>query len=185
MTHARSLGARLTFLPVFVSIALLAACGGGGGGGVTPPDETEGASIPNELLVGVRAGTLGDPALEAVIAGAGTILRSDERGSVYRIRLHDGLTQDDGVRLLVHSDIVYVEKNYLAYGFAAPADGAAYTASYSAAVRAELQAGWSAYGALTPANTVTLAIIDTGIRATHDDLKNKVDLTNAFDFNRP
>ena len=118
MRNSRMLGFRL--LSVVLGTVIVSACGGGGGGGGTIPPSQDGASVAGEMLVGVQPGTFGTPTVEALITSVGTILSEDAKGGFYRIALNSGITQDQAAAQLKSVYVIYIEKNYLAWGYGVP-----------------------------------------------------------------
>lgn len=179
MQSLHTLGART--LPALLCAAVLAACGGGGSTGAN--QTVDGISVDGELNVGVRVGSIPNAAVEALIATQGEVLIADARTSFYRVALRPGVGYDQAAAALVHPDIVVVEPNYLAWGYAAPSDPYYATSQYSAKLQAELEAAWDAYAATTSTRgQVVIAVLDTGIRDTHEDLVNKVDTAYFKDY---
>ena len=79
-----------------------------------------------------------------------------------------------------HPDVVYAEPNAIVHaaGLAAPDDPQ--FASQWALARNHALAGWSLFpGSYAPAATPTIAIVDTGIDSTHEDLAAGIDTADA------
>jgi trimeric autotransporter adhesin len=155
-----------------------------GGCGGSDDVEEEGEAVPGELLVGVRDTAFGTPVIEQLISAHGQVLHADRNGSFYRIHLNDGETRQQAEAALKHRDILYTEPNFVTRAYATPND-TDYATQYSADVAAELEAAWAAWAAganVDGSDPIVVAVVDTGVRSTHEDLAAKIASAGGQDF---
>jgi hypothetical protein len=157
--------------PALLAAVLSLGCGGSSSSDDQSSNGDAVESVPGELLVGVRASLDDQAGLEAKMASVADVVSVSD--SVYRLQLHTGVTQEQAVAQLVHSDILYVEPNYVVRVYAVPADdywGATAGPQYGAALKAELELAWAAAtsdGTYTTNAPLKVALLDTGVRVGH------------------
>ena len=199
-TYRRALS---TLLALSTMVFLGAGCGGGSSSGnsqTTPPTADAETAMPGEALIGVTPGMVGDAGVEAQIATVGTIINSNASGNFYLVQLNQGLTVEAANAQLTSNDIVYVEPNWQAHTEGTDTvgvdpyflgSGTGYNGlgpQYSTIVTGEIQNAWlisgTVQGSVPVAGTpIQIAVLDTGVRCTHEDLANKCaageDVTSA------
>lgn len=128
-------------------------------------------AAPDEILVKYRSGAV--PASRAQVASAvmGRVLGSEPKLNCDRIQLPSAVPVSLALSLLRNDPRVeFAEPNYVVKIFAAPNDPLYSTSQYAPQLT-QANLAWDKW---SPKAEVVVAIVDTGVLMTHEDLTNKM-----------
>lgn len=128
-------------------------------------------AVPGEILVGFSSVRSTHTAAAGAVTQVGNVAGFDARLNAARVKLRPGVSVDAAIANLRSSvGISYAEPNYLLHTCATPNDPAYKTLQY-APQKIQANASWDIW---KPRNKVVIAVIDTGVEATHPDLTSVI-----------
>ncbi len=144
-----------------------------------PPDPPSPAYIPSELLVGFKPGVLATDAVHARV-GATILQVLGGRSAVHLVQLPAALSVPAAVAAYKQdARVAFAEPNYIAHAVIAPPNDASYVDGTQWAL-GKIQAlnAWALFpntyytAGTKPANSIKVAVIDTGVDYNHNDFVN-------------
>lgn len=171
----RTISARLASAALLLIVVGGVLCGGlrsTGSSAAQPPAQALGgaASVPRELLVGFAPDATAGQRQSAHTAAGGTLLSSIPQLAVDRVRLAVGADRDQAIRTYQgRPGVRYAEENALYQASLIPNDP-----WYPAAWGLSRIGAPEAWTLTRGSGAQTLAILDTGIDANHNDLVGRI-----------
>src|SRR5512143_518948 len=144
-----------------------------------PPDPPSPAYISGELLVGFRPGVVAADAVHAQV-GATILQVLGGRSAIHLVQLPAALSVQAAVAAYKRdARVAFAEPNYIAHAVIAPPNDASYQDGTQWAL-GKIQAldAWALFpntyytAATKPANSIKVAVIDTGVDYNHNDFVN-------------
>lgn len=126
--------------------------------------------VSDELIVKMKSGTDESRALSHVRSRGAVVRKSFSELRMMVIQLSPGDTLEDAERALESSsDVEYVEKNYIVYAHLTPNDSRYNQQWYMSTIDAP-----QAWNTETGDPNVVIAVLDTGVESTHEDMSGKL-----------
>ena len=126
--------------------------------------------VTDELIVKMRGDTDGSSAEMAINARGAVIKKSFSDLRMVLIQLRPGDTIEDVQKSLENNpDVEYVEKNYIVYADLTPNDPGYGLQTYLNVIDAS-----QAWDTETGISDVVIAVLDTGVEGTHEDISGKL-----------
>jgi hypothetical protein len=130
--------------------------------------ETGPKFIPGEILVGYGSSRLETRSAATAIGDVGVVAGVDAKLNIARVRLRPGISVESAIaRLGGRQGVSFAEPNYLVHACATPNDPAYVSLQY-APKKIQANLSWDIW---KPRSTVVVAMVDTGVEATHSDLQ--------------
>ena len=127
--------------------------------------------VPGEVLVGVADGVDMTAAVPMLERNVGFVAGREDHLRAYRMILNGGVSISAAIARLKHQPgVLYAEPNYIRHTCATPNDTYFNSNQYGPQI-VNATGAWSIFA---PQRQAIIAIVDTGVLNTHEDLTNKI-----------